>query len=172
MAACRKISFFESLDFTLGARSIIMGRKIRGKLSGGYEKGRMEESMSKMTEQKQDRLIIVIPAYNEEENIENVVSQWHPIVEKTGADSRLFIINDGSTDHTQEKLESLQEKYPQLRTVKKQNQGHGATILYGYRCAIAEGADYIFQTDSDGQTVPEEFWKLWADREKLSLIHI
>ena len=83
MAACRKISFFESLDFTLGARSIIMGRKIRGKLSGGYEKGRMEESMSKMTEQKQDRLIIVIPAYNEEENIENVVSQWHPIVEKT-----------------------------------------------------------------------------------------
>lgn len=170
MAACRKISFFESLDFTLGARSIIMGRKIRGKLSGGYEKGRMEESMSKMTEQKQDRLIIVIPAYNEEENIENVVSQWHPIVEKTGADSRLFIINDGSTDHTQEKLESLQEKYPQLRTVKKENQGHGATILYGYRCAIAEGADYIFQTDSDGQTVPEEFWKLWADREKCGLL--
>ena len=44
--------FFESLDFTLGARSIIMGRKIRGKLSGGYEKGRMEESMSKMTRTK------------------------------------------------------------------------------------------------------------------------
>ena len=119
MAACRKISFFESLDFTLGARSIIMGRKIRGKLSGGYEKGRMEESMSKMTEQKQNRLIIVIPAYNEEENIENVVSQWHPIVEKTGVDSRLFIINDGSTDHTQEKLESLQEIHSFARSKNK-----------------------------------------------------
>ena len=40
--------------------------------------------MSEITEQNQDRLIIVIPAYNEEENIENVVAQWHPIVEKTG----------------------------------------------------------------------------------------
>lgn len=38
--------------------------------------------MSEITEQNQDRLIIVIPAYNEEENIENVVAQWHPIVEK------------------------------------------------------------------------------------------
>ena len=117
--------------------------------------------MSEITEQNQDRLIIVIPAYNEEENIENVVAQWHPIVEKTGGDSRLFVINDGSTDRTQEELDHLQGKYPQLRTVKKENQGHGATILYGYRCAIAEGADYIFQTDSDGQTLPEEFWKLW-----------
>ena len=126
--------------------------------------------MSEITEQNQDRLIIVIPAYNEEENIENVVAQWHPIVEKTGEDSRLFVINDGSTDRTQEELDHLQGKYPQLRTVKKENQGHGATILYGYRCAIAEGADYIFQTDSDGQTLPEEFWKLWKDRKKCGLL--
>ena len=63
------------------------------------------------------------------------------------------------------------EKYPQLRNgKKKENQGHGATILYGYRCAIAEGADYIFQTDSDGQTLPEEFWKLWEDRKKCGLL--
>ena len=51
--------------------------------------------MSEITEQNQDRLIIVIPAYNEEENIENVVAQWHPIVEKTGGDSRLIVKNDG-----------------------------------------------------------------------------
>ena len=70
----------------------------------------------------------------------------------------------------QEELDQLQGRYPQLRTVKKENQGHGATILYGYRCAIAEGADYIFQTDSDGQTLPEEFWKLWEDRKKCGLL--
>lgn len=122
------------------------------------------------TEKKTDRLIIVIPAYNEEETIEQVVAQWHPVVEQTGADSRLFLINDGSTDHTQEKLQQLQKKYQQLRTVKKENQGHGATILYGYRCAIAEGADYIFQTDSDGQTIPEEFWQLWNQREQCGLL--
>ena len=47
----------------------------------GKRKGE-KEIMSEITEQNQDRLIIVIPAYNEEENIENVVAQWHPIVEK------------------------------------------------------------------------------------------
>ena len=128
--------------------------------------------MSEITEQNQDRLIIVIPAYNEEENIENVVAQWHPIVEKTGGDSRLFVINDGSTDRTQEELDHLQGKYPQLRTVKKENQGHGATILYGYRCAIAEGADYIFQTDSAGRILEavgrqEKVWAFdWKQKKK------
>ncbi|MBS6194609.1 MAG: glycosyltransferase family 2 protein [Clostridiales bacterium] len=123
-----------------------------------------------MTEKKQDRLIIVIPAYNEEMNIESVVQQWHPIVEKIGEESRLFVINDGSTDGTQEKLVELQKRYSCLRAVKKANQGHGATILYGYHCAIADGADYIFQTDSDGQTLPEEFWPLWEKRAEYGLL--
>lgn len=123
-----------------------------------------------MTEKKQDRLIIVIPAYNEEMNIEAVVKQWHPIVERIGHESRLFVINDGSTDRTQEKLADLQKIYPCLYAVNKANQGHGAAILYGYRCAIAEGADYIFQTDSDGQTLPEEFWQLWEKRAECGLL--
>ena len=97
--------------------------------------------MSEITEQNQDRLIIVIPAYNEEENIENVVAQWHPIVEKTGGDSRLFVINDGSTDRTQEELDQLQGKYPQLRTVKKENQGHGAILLGSLFCRISQCKD-------------------------------
>lgn len=123
-----------------------------------------------MEEKKQDRLMIVIPAYNEEMNIESVVKQWHPIVERIGKESRLFVINDGSTDGTQEKLAGLQKIYPHLYAVNKANQGHGATILYGYRCAIAEGADYIFQTDSDGQTLPEEFWQLWEKRRECGLL--
>ena len=77
--------------------------------------------MSEITEQNQDRLIIVIPAYNEEENIENVVAQWHPIVEKTGEDSRLFVINDGSTDRTQEELDHLQGKYPMYMAGVRKN---------------------------------------------------
>ena len=47
-----------------------------------------------------DKLYIVIPAYNEEENIENVINDWYPVVEKIGKDSRLVIINDGSKDST------------------------------------------------------------------------
>ena len=53
---------------------------------------------------KQDSLYIVMPAYNEEANIEKVIEQWYPVVERTGENSRLVIINDGSKDGTFEKI--------------------------------------------------------------------
>lgn len=111
-----------------------------------------------------------MPAYNEEANIEQVIAQWYPVVEKTGKDSRLVVLNDGSRDRTAEKLEACSQKYPQLIAISKKNEGHGATIYRGYRYAIEHGADYIFQTDSDGQTLPEEFGKFWADRKSCGLL--
>lgn len=113
-----------------------------------------------------DKLYIVMPAYNEEENIEAVVAQWHPVVEKIGKESRLVVMDDGSKDYTYERLRRLQDRYPQLTAVTKPNEGHGGTVLRAYRYAIERGADYIFQTDSDGQTLPEEFWPLWENRQK------
>ncbi|CCX58204.1 putative uncharacterized protein [Blautia hydrogenotrophica CAG:147] len=117
-----------------------------------------------------DKLYIVMPAYNEEANIEAVVSQWHPLVEKIGSDSRLVVMDDGSKDHTYEKLKDLQKKFPQLVGVTKENEGHGATVLRAYHYAIDHGADYVFQTDSDGQTLPEEFWPLWENRQRGGLL--
>lgn len=117
-----------------------------------------------------DNLYIVMPAYNEECNIEKVIEQWHPVVERIGTDSRLVIINDGSKDSTFKKIKECEEKFPQLIGIDKKNEGHGATILFGYRYAIEADAKYIFQTDSDGQTLPEEFSALWSDREKGGLL--
>ena len=117
-----------------------------------------------------DKLYIVMPAYNEEANIEAVVSQWHPLVEKIGSDSRLVVMDDGSKDHTYEKLKDLQKKFPQLVGVTKENEGHGATVLRAYHYAVDHGADYVFQTDSDGQTLPEEFWPLWENRQRVGLL--
>jgi len=119
---------------------------------------------------KNDVLYIVMPAYNEEENIDAVVAQWHPVVEKVGGDSRLLIVNDGSKDNTYQKMLSLQIQYPLLLPVNKPNSGHGATCLFAYRKAIEAHADYIFQTDSDGQTDPNEFWKFWENRDKYNFI--
>lgn len=117
-----------------------------------------------------DKLYIVIPAYNEEENIEGVVRDWHPVVERIGRESRLVIINDGSKDTTYEKLVALKAAYPQLEPVNKPNEGHGATVLYGYHYALQAGADYIFQTDSDGQTLATEFQPFWDERESHNAI--
>ena len=116
-----------------------------------------------------DKLYIVMPAYNEEANIEDVIAQWHPVCEQIqaeGNEAHLVIANDGSTDNTYAIMQQLQAKYPLLVPLDKPNSGHGSTVLYLYRYAIANGVDYVFQTDSDGQTLPEEFWPMWKNRQQ------
>lgn len=115
---------------------------------------------------QEDCLFIVMPAYNEEANIGGVVREWHEIVVQTGAASRLVVVNDGSKDRTGEILEELSKELNQLTILTKENSGHGATILYGYRYALEQDADYVFQTDSDGQTIPLEFWEFWEQRRE------
>lgn len=117
-----------------------------------------------------DKLYIVMPVYNEEENIRTVIAQWHPVVEGIGPESRLVLIDDGSQDQTYPIAVGLKDIYPQLVVHTKENQGHGATVLRGYRYAIRHGADYVFQTDSDGQTLPSEFSKFWRNRGKCGLL--
>ena len=117
-------------------------------------------------------LYIIIPAYNEEENIRNCIDEWYPVIEahNSDGDSRLVIVNDGSKDHTKEVLEELSKDRPYLTVLDKENGGHGSALLYGYNYAIESDADYIFQTDADGQTKPEEFEGFWEKRDSFDAI--
>jgi len=117
-----------------------------------------------------EKLYIVIPAYNEEANIEAVAREWHEVVHSISQDSRLVIVDDGSKDSTYQKLQSLKKELPQLEPLTKKNEGHGATLLYGYDYALKKGADYIFQTDSDGQTLASEFPVFWEQRKRYDVL--
>lgn len=130
---------------------------------------KMENIKGKEVKQKEN-LYIVIPAYNEEENIESVAREWHEVVEKIGNGSKLVIVNDGSKDGTYKKLCQLKKELPCLEPIDKKNEGHGATVLYGYNYALKKNASYIFQTDSDGQTIPDEFWQFWELRHEYSAV--
>ncbi len=125
-----------------------------------------------MNQNCSESIYIVIPAYNEELNIEKCIMEWYPIVEKYngGGYSRLVIINDGSMDNTYKILCDLSDTYPLLIPLTKKNGGHGSAVLYGYRYAIDNEADYIFQTDSDGQTNPDEFHAFWDNHEDYDVI--
>ena len=82
-------------------------------------------------------IAVVIPAYNEETNIEAVAREWHDVIVKIGGnESRLVIINDGSKDSTFQKLCELKKDLTYLIPLTKQNGGHGETVLYGYNFAI------------------------------------
>ena len=119
-----------------------------------------------------DTLYVVVPAYNEQENIERFVDEWYPVVERhnESGESRLVVINDGSKDDTYAKMQELAKTRPLFKPLTKPNGGHGSTVLFGYRHAIEQGADYVFQTDSDGQTNPDEFEQFWNLRNEYDAI--
>lgn len=113
-----------------------------------------------------DKLYIVMPAYNEESNIRDVVKQWYPILEGKSEESRLVIADSGSTDNTHGMLCELQKEYPKLEILSETGKFHGPKVIALYDYAIKNGADWVFQTDSDGQTNPEEFHTFWKMRKK------
>ena len=111
-----------------------------------------------------DTLYVVMPAYNEEENIEEVVSSWYPVLEGKSPESRLVVADAGSKDKTHEILLRMKETMPQIEIISDTGTFHGPKVIALYNYAISKGADYIFQTDSDGQTLPEEFGAFWEMR--------
>ncbi len=113
-----------------------------------------------------DSLFIIIPAYNEADNIESVINEWYPVIKRHngGGKSRLVILDDGSKDNTLELVKRQVAAKEYLEVITRENSGHGATIYFGYQYAIESGIDFIFQTDSDGQTLASEFENFWNHR--------
>lgn len=120
----------------------------------------------------EDSLVIVIPAYNEEETIGAVLREWYKVIElhSGGGRSRLLVMNDGSTDRTEAILKAFAREHPLFLYRTQTNGGHGAAIWNGYRTALQLKADYIFQTDSDGQTTSADFQAFWACRSKADVV--
>lgn len=117
-----------------------------------------------------ENLFIVMPAYNEEANIEATVRAWYPILKGKGTSSRLVVADSGSTDRTHQILTDMQKEFPALEILSDTGKQHGPKVIALYDYSIREGADYVFQTDSDGQTAPAEFEAFWKRRNKYDAI--
>lgn len=116
-------------------------------------------------------LIAVMPVYNEEANIANVITEWLNAFEREQIASRLLVINDGSTDKTLSILKELESQFPeQLSVLDKPNSGHGQTCRFGYDIAVQQNAPWILQIDSDGQCDPAFFSQFWSKREETDCI--
>ncbi len=119
-----------------------------------------------------DTLYIVMPAYNEEANIKSTLDAWYPVVERhnENGQSRLVVVNDGSKDKTYEMMLEYAQTHPLFVPLTKENGGHGPAVIFAYDYAIKSGADWIFQTDSDGQTNPDEFDAFYEERNDYDAI--
>jgi len=110
-------------------------------------------------------LTVVMPIYNEEDNIDNVLHEWTSVFEKLGISYQFVLVNDGSKDGTIDALQRLESTAPdRFVVIDKPNSGHGRSCRLGYDAAVAApSVEWILQIDSDGQCDPahfSDFWKL------------
>ena len=102
-------------------------------------------------------LVVIIPAYNEEEGIGQVLDRMPKQVD--GIDRlKVVVINDGSTDHT---AAVAREKGAEVIS-HPSNQGLGVAFRNGIERALEKGADIIVNIDADGQFDPEDIPQLVA----------
>ena len=117
-----------------------------------------------------DKLYIVIPAYNEEANIKNVVENWYKVLDVANDSSRLVVADSGSSDHTHELLLNLKDTHDKLVIISDTLKEHGPKLIALYKYAINKEASYIFQTDADGQTNPNEFYGFWELKSEYDIV--
>ena len=97
--------------------------------------------------QKKQKIILVIPAYNEEENILNTYNTIVEYNKKNKTNYDIIVINDGSKDKTEEIL--VENKINHIKLI--QNLGIGGAVQTGYKYAYENGYDIAVQYDGDGQ---------------------
>lgn len=110
------------------------------------------------------KLSIVVPCYNEEENIPLLLERFNEVVQ--GKDMEVILVDNGSTDNSARVLEELLPRYAFARTVTVEvNQGYGYGILQGLKECRGE---YIGCTHADMQTDPADIVKALeiTEREK------
>ena len=103
-------------------------------------------------------LSLVIPAYNEQENVEALLKRVGDALASTGKPFEVVIVDDGSTDATPRLLREAMTRLPWLRVLRlRKNSGQSAAFDAGFRAARGE---VIATIDADLQNDPEEIPRL------------
>ena len=113
-------------------------------------------------------LAVVMPVYNEEACIVEVIESWRDRLSNLRINFKIFALNDGSTDNTLKALAVFKDD-KRIEVINKKNSGHGPTILIGYKMA-ADIADWVFQCDSDDEMKAEHFAGLWEKRNQFDAL--
>ena len=103
--------------------------------------------------------IVIIPTYNEKENIENIIRA----VFGKGEQFDILVIDDGSPDGTAAIVKSLQAEFPdRLHIIERKGKlGLGTAYIAGFKWAIEQKYDYIFEMDADFSHNPDDLPRLY-----------
>jgi dolichol-phosphate mannosyltransferase len=108
-------------------------------------------------------LAIVIPVYNEADNLVALIREIHRVLGDSDS-FEVIVVDDGSQDETARRLRELRGQWPALRVIRHtRNCGQSAALLTGVRAAQAP---WIVTLDGDGQNDPADIPKLLAVRDR------
>ena len=103
--------------------------------------------------------LIIIPTYNEKENIENIILKIFDLEESFN----ILIIDDGSPDGTAKIVKELQKKYSKRLFLKERSGklGLGTAYIHGFKWAVENNYEYIFEMDADFSHDPKDLPRLY-----------
>ena len=103
--------------------------------------------------------LIIIPTYNEKENIEKIILK----VFSLDVDFDILIVDDGSPDGTANIVKKIQKTYPKkLHIVERSGKlGLGTAYIFGFKWALKNNYDYIFEMDADFSHDPDDLIRLY-----------
>ena len=103
--------------------------------------------------------LIIIPTYNEKENIENIILEIFDLEESFN----ILIIDDGSPDGTAKIVKELQKKYSKSLFLKERSGklGLGTAYIHGFKWALENKYEYIFEMDADFSHDPKDLPRLY-----------
>jgi dolichol-phosphate mannosyltransferase len=109
-------------------------------------------------------LSVVIPVYNEEDNLEPLWAELVLVLERLGEEFEVIFVDDGSQDRSAEIIRGLREADPRVRLVRfKANAGESAATDAGFRAARGH---WVVTMDADLQNDPADIPRLLADLDR------
>jgi dolichol-phosphate mannosyltransferase len=113
---------------------------------------------------------LVLPTYNEAENIGPLVHAALPRLEEAGVEPHVLIVDDASPDGTGELADRLAEELPAVEVLHRSaKQGLGRAYLAGFELALGRGADYVLEMDADFSHDPVDLPRLLEVAEEADL---
>ena len=137
--------------FVLILRNLAQTSRVDRELSAVLEGIAWEEfRTSDLPQRFRDKIAVVIPAYNEEDNLGQVLARIPEQV--CGLETAVLVVDDGSRDQTGD----VARAHGTAVARHVINRGGGAAVRTGYRLAADSGARIVVTLDADGQHLPEE----------------